>query len=123
MTPTRRGFLTLAAGGFALAGGLARAFAQSKIKPGPQDLLLVVDVQNCFTPGGSLAVNDGDKIIPIINRLAPGFEHVILTLVGPSNAPLLHLPKVFINDVQVHRGIKIIIHRHIVFTQEPVDLA
>jgi nicotinamidase/pyrazinamidase len=79
MTHTRRGFLTLAAGGFALAGGLGRAFAQSKIKPGPKDLLLVVDVQNCFTPGGSLAVNDGDKIIPIINRLAPAFEHVILT--------------------------------------------
>jgi nicotinamidase/pyrazinamidase len=36
-------------------------------------------VQNCFIPGGSLAVNDGDKIIPIINRLAPAFEHVVLT--------------------------------------------
>ncbi len=79
MTLTRRGVLALAAGGFAMAGSLARAFAQSKIKPGPQDLLLVVDVQNCFTPGGSLAVNDGDKIIPIINRLAPAFEHVVLT--------------------------------------------
>jgi len=79
MTLYRRGFLTLAAGGFAMAGGLSRALAQSKIKPGPQDLLLVVDVQNCFTPGGSLAVTDGDKIIPIINRLAPAFEHVILT--------------------------------------------
>jgi nicotinamidase/pyrazinamidase len=41
--------------------------------------LLVVDVQNCFMPGGSLAVNDGDKIVPIINRLAPAFEHVVLT--------------------------------------------
>ena len=69
----------LAAGGFALAGGFGRAFAQAKIKPGPQDVLLVVDVQNCFIPGGSLAVNDGDKIIPIINRLAPAFEHVVLT--------------------------------------------
>jgi len=39
----------------------------------------VVDVQNCFMPGGSLAVNDGDKIVPIINRLAPAFEHVVLT--------------------------------------------
>jgi len=55
MTLARRGFLTLAAGGFALAGGLARAFAQSKVKPSPQDLLLVVDVQNCLTPGGSMA--------------------------------------------------------------------
>jgi nicotinamidase/pyrazinamidase len=78
MDYTRRAFFQLAAGGLVLAAG-SRAFAQAKIKPGPQDVLLVVDVQNCFIPGGSLAVNDGDKIIPIINRLAPAFEHVVLT--------------------------------------------
>ena len=49
------------------------------IKPGPQDVLLVVDVQNCFLPGGSLAVKDGDEVIPVINRIAPAFQHVILT--------------------------------------------
>jgi nicotinamidase/pyrazinamidase len=75
---TRRAFSQIAAGGVVLAAG-SRAFGQGKIKPGPQDVLLVVDVQNCFTPGGSLAVNDGDKIIPIINRLAQAFEHVIVT--------------------------------------------
>jgi nicotinamidase/pyrazinamidase len=78
MDHTRRAFFGLAAGGLVLAAG-TRVAAQAKIKPGPQDVLLVVDVQNCFTPGGSLAVNDGDKIIPIINRLAPAFEHVVLT--------------------------------------------
>src|SRR6266536_2461190 len=78
MDHTRRAFFGLAAGGLVLAVS-TRAAAQAKIKPGPQDLLLVVDVQNCFMPGGSLAVNDGDKIVPIINRLAPAFEHVILT--------------------------------------------
>jgi len=78
MDYTRRVFFQIAAGGLVLAAG-SRAFAQAKIKPGPQDVLLVVDVQNCFTPGGSLAVKDGDKIIPIINRLAPAFEHVVLT--------------------------------------------
>jgi nicotinamidase/pyrazinamidase len=77
MDYTRRVFFQIAAGGLLAAG--SPAFAQAKIKPGPQDVLLVVDVQNCFTPGGSLAVNDGDKIIPIINRLAPAFEHVVLT--------------------------------------------
>ncbi len=75
---TRRVFFQFAAGGLVLAAG-SRTFAQAKIKPGSQDLLLVVDVQNCFMPGGSLAVNDGDKIVPIINRIAPAFEHVILT--------------------------------------------
>lgn len=39
--------------------------------------LLIVDVQNDFCPGGALAVKDGDKIVPIINRLIPHFEVVI----------------------------------------------
>lgn len=41
--------------------------------------LLVIDVQNDFCPGGSLAVPDGDSIIPLVNDLAASFEHVILT--------------------------------------------
>lgn len=41
--------------------------------------LLVIDVQNDFCPGGSLAVPEGDAIIPAINDLAQAFEHVILT--------------------------------------------
>ena len=42
------------------------------------DVLLVTDVQNDFCPGGALAVADGDGIIPIINLLAPQFQHIIL---------------------------------------------
>jgi nicotinamidase/pyrazinamidase len=49
------------------------------LKPGEQDALLVVDVQNDFCPGGALAVPRGDEIIPAINRLAAEFGHVILT--------------------------------------------
>jgi nicotinamidase/pyrazinamidase len=44
-----------------------------------QDLLLVVDMQNDFCPGGQLAVAGGDEIIPVIHKIAPFFEHVILT--------------------------------------------
>lgn len=43
------------------------------------DALLVIDMQNDFCPGGSLAVNDGDSIVPPINKLGGRFEHVILT--------------------------------------------
>jgi len=77
----RRAFLGLAAVGLAAAAMTgSRAAAQgAKIKPGAQDVLLVIDVQNCFTPGGSLAVKDGDAIVPLINKLAGGFEHVVLT--------------------------------------------
>lgn len=41
--------------------------------------LIVVDVQNDFCPGGSLAVPEGDKIIPVINDLLPKFDLVIFT--------------------------------------------
>ena len=41
--------------------------------------LLVVDVQNSFLPGGSLAVPNGHEVIQPINRLAKAFRHVVLT--------------------------------------------
>jgi nicotinamidase/pyrazinamidase len=44
-----------------------------------RDLLLVVDVQNDFCPGGALAVARGDEVVPIINTLARSFDHVALT--------------------------------------------
>ncbi len=43
------------------------------------DVLLVVDVQRDFLPGGALAVPDGDAIVPIVNRLSRRFDNVILT--------------------------------------------
>ncbi|CAG9173139.1 Nicotinamidase [Cupriavidus laharis] len=49
------------------------------MRPGPDDCLLVVDVQNDFMPGGALAVPHGDEVVPVINRLAPAFSHVVLT--------------------------------------------
>ena len=50
-----------------------------QIRPGDDDLLLIVDVQNDFCPGGALAVADGDAVVPVINRLAERFDHVVLT--------------------------------------------
>ncbi len=41
--------------------------------------LIVVDVQNGFTPGGQLAVQDADQIIPHINQLGPYFDNIVLT--------------------------------------------
>jgi nicotinamidase/pyrazinamidase len=43
------------------------------------DVLLVIDVQNDFCPGGALAVRDGDAAVGVINRLAPRFAHLLLT--------------------------------------------
>jgi len=44
-----------------------------------EDVLLIIDVQNDFCPGGALAVPEGDVVVPVINRLAERFEHVVLT--------------------------------------------
>jgi nicotinamidase/pyrazinamidase len=75
---SRRSFLAVA-GGLSLTSLIASALAQGKIKPGPDTALVVVDVQNCFLPGGSLAVAKGDEIIPLINRIAKSFQNVVLT--------------------------------------------
>ena len=81
----RREFLTTVAAGMVVAGLAGRpsaAFAQAAgkpLKPSATDVLLVIDVQNCFVPGGTLPVKEGDVIVPLINRLAKGFQHVVLT--------------------------------------------
>ena len=54
-------------------------FAAGKIKPDGKSALIVVDVQNCFLDGGTLAVKDGNAVIPVINQLAPMFENVVVT--------------------------------------------
>ena len=75
-TCTRRGFLLVS-----LAVGVTTRGARAGLarKPGTRDALIVVDVQNCFMPGGSLAVRNGDEIVPLINRIAKGFQNVVLT--------------------------------------------
>ncbi|HET7261889.1 MAG TPA: bifunctional nicotinamidase/pyrazinamidase [Casimicrobiaceae bacterium] len=42
-------------------------------------MLVVVDIQNDFLPGGALAVPGGDAVVPVVNRVAARFEHVVLT--------------------------------------------
>jgi len=46
---------------------------------GSRDVLLVVDIQNDFCPDGRLAVPRGDEVVPLVNRLARRFAHVVLT--------------------------------------------
>lgn len=63
----------------ALLGKAGIAQAAAKVSAGGKSVLIVVDVQNCFVPGGSLAVKEGDQIVPLINRIAKGFENVVMT--------------------------------------------
>ena len=82
MITDRRRFL-FAGSAFAAAAGLGTyAFAQAqaaKIKIDAMSVLIVVDVQNCFLPGGSLAVGKGEEVIPIINKLGKDFANVVMT--------------------------------------------
>lgn len=41
--------------------------------------LLIVDVQNDFCPGGALEVPNGDRVVPVINRLSKHFDNIIQT--------------------------------------------
>ncbi|MFC4168598.1 bifunctional nicotinamidase/pyrazinamidase [Teichococcus aestuarii] len=43
------------------------------------DLLLVVDVQPDFMPGGALPVPEGDAVLPVINGLMPRFANIAAT--------------------------------------------
>ena len=50
-----------------------------KGSPTERDVLIVTDSQVDFCPGGALAVPEGDAIMPVINRLARRFAHVVVT--------------------------------------------
>jgi len=67
------------AGTVAMASLFPRALWAAAIKPDDASALLVIDVQNCFLPGGSLAVKDGEQVVPVINRIAKGFANVVMT--------------------------------------------
>lgn len=62
--------------GYARCGGVA---PESPMQITASDVLLVVDVQNDFCPGGALAVATGDAVIEPIQRIAPLFQHILLT--------------------------------------------
>jgi nicotinamidase/pyrazinamidase len=49
------------------------------MKINSSDVLIVIDVQNDFCPGGALGVADGDAVIAPILRVAERFEHIVLT--------------------------------------------
>lgn len=63
----------------ALSGFASMASYAASVKVGKDAVLLVIDVQNCFLPGGTLPVNGGNEIIPVINQLGKKFSNVIFT--------------------------------------------
>jgi nicotinamidase/pyrazinamidase len=49
------------------------------IKPDAISALIVIDVQNSFVAGGALAVQHGEAVVPVINKIAPAFQNIVLT--------------------------------------------
>jgi nicotinamidase/pyrazinamidase len=62
-----------------LAALSPQLFAAGKLKPGAKAALIVVDVQNCFLEGGTLAVKGGGEVVPVINKLSTAFENIVVT--------------------------------------------
>ena len=54
-------------------------FAGVALRPDDSSALLVIDVQNCFLPGGSLAVKEGEQVVPVINKISKAFANVVMT--------------------------------------------
>jgi nicotinamidase/pyrazinamidase len=75
----RRFARVVLAAGLVGGTGLARPVFAAGIKPSAASALVVVDVQNCFVDGGTLPVKGGAEIVPVINKLAPAFENVVVT--------------------------------------------
>jgi nicotinamidase/pyrazinamidase len=70
------------AGAAVLAAGAGSREARGQsmsVKPTAEDVVIVIDVQNDFLPGGALAVKKGDEVIAPINALARKFGNVIQT--------------------------------------------
>jgi len=72
------------------------------------DVLLVIDVQNDFCPGGALAVADGDAVLEPIRRVAARFEHIVLTQdwhpAGHSSFASAHAGKMPFETIEVGYG-------------------
>lgn len=72
------------------------------------DILIVIDVQNDFCPGGALAVAGGDETVPVINALARRFRHVVATQdwhpAGHSSFASSHPGKAAFTQIQMPYG-------------------
>lgn len=82
------------------------------------DLLLAIDVQNDFCPGGALAVPGGDEIVPAINALARDFTHVALTQdwhpAGHHSFASTHAGRAPLDTIDVAYGVQVLWPDHCV---------
>lgn len=126
-TIARRQFLGATVSALAVAALPRIARAQMKLRPGETDALAVIDVQNCFLPGGTLPVPQGDQIVPLINRLAPLFRNVVITqdwhTAGHASFASTHPGKKPFETVQLPYGTQVLWPDHCIQGTPDADLA
>jgi nicotinamidase/pyrazinamidase len=91
-----------------------------------QDVLLVIDVQNDFCPGGALAVADGDAVLGPIHQVAARFEHIVLTQdwhpAGHSSFASAHVGKKPFETIEVGYGTQTLWPDHCVQASKGAEL-
>jgi nicotinamidase/pyrazinamidase len=126
MMIARRRFVLGTVSVFVTSGMSGVARAQS-VKPGEADVLVITDVQNCFLPGGTLPVPEGDKIVPIINRLGALFRNVVMTqdwhTAGHISFASSHPGKKPFETVQLPYGTQVLWPDHCVQGTADADMA
>ncbi len=69
------------------AAGTGAPANPARFQPDAHSALLIVDVQNCFVSGGTLAVPHGEDVVPVINRLVGAFDTVVATQDWHTSTP------------------------------------
>ncbi|MEJ8476619.1 bifunctional nicotinamidase/pyrazinamidase [Roseibium algae] len=106
---------------------LSSALASGAIKPTKKSVLLVIDVQNCFLPTGTLPVSDGDQVIPVINALSKKFQNVVMTQdwhpAGHSSFASSHDGKAPFETVEMDYGTQVLWPDHCIQGTKDAELA
>lgn len=108
------------------AVGAARpSRAQEKPVIDAATVLIVVDVQNDFCPGGKLAVQKGDEVVAVINALGPKFQNVVMTQdwhpAGHSSFASSHPGKQPFEVVQMPYGPQVLWPDHCIWNSEGAE--
>ncbi|MEP0236275.1 bifunctional nicotinamidase/pyrazinamidase [Roseibium sp.] len=129
MTLSRRSLLKTLGSAAAVASvtPLSNALAAGSIKPGKNSVLLVIDVQNCFLPTGTLPVKDGDQVVPVINELSKKFQNVVMTQdwhpAGHSSFASSHDGKAPFETVEMDYGTQVLWPDHCIQGTQDAELA
>ena len=112
--PIRRRTFIAGLGGLAASPLVWSQNTWGAITPSSTSVLLVVDVQNCFLPGGTLAVPDGNEIIPVINKVdlkesnieeVKGRHAAVIAIATEGDKELSKLADeiIYVPQIKIHR--------------------